>query len=87
MSEFEIILAPELKKKLKNPEKYYSPEVCQEIEHFLEFLKKDGQLTRTDFYDTNTQVISGLTCNLFYRPNFQTKKVLLSKWARKFTTM
>jgi hypothetical protein len=77
MSEFEIILAPELQNKLKNPEKYYSPEVCQEIEHFLGFLKKDGQLTKTDFYDTNTQLISGLTCNLFYRPNFPNKKVLL----------
>src|SRR5690242_11694974 len=77
MREFEITTAPELQKKLKNREKYYSSEACQEIEHFLEILKKHGQVSKTDFYDINTHVIKGITCKIFYRPNFSKKQVLL----------
>lgn len=74
---FKISADPRLQKELSNPEKYYPPEVCYELNQFLEILKRDGHLSKTDFYDVNTNKISGVTCNLFYRPNFANKEVLL----------
>ncbi|MBD1834503.1 hypothetical protein H6F61_17820 [Cyanobacteria bacterium FACHB-472] len=74
---FKISADPRLQKKLNNPGKYYPPEVCYELNQFLEILKRDGHLSKTDFYDVNTNKISGVTCNLFYRPNFANKEVLL----------
>ena len=43
----------------------------------LDILKRDGQFSKTDFYDVNTHKISGRTCNLFYRPDFKKKTVLV----------
>jgi hypothetical protein len=40
-------------------------------------LKRDGHFSKTDFYDVNTNKISGVTCNLFYRPDFTKNEVLL----------
>ncbi|WP_193200375.1 hypothetical protein [Nostoc sp. MG11] len=74
---FEIASTPELQKKIKNLEEYYPPEVCHEINHFLEILKQDGHLSKTNFYDINTNEISGLYCNIFYKPCLEQKKVLL----------
>lgn len=74
---FEIIAEPELQERLKNLEKYYPREVCFELNQFLEILQRDGCLSKTDFYDLNTHKASGVTCNLFYRPNLEKKEVLL----------
>jgi hypothetical protein len=74
---FKICADPELQKKLNHPEKYFPSEVCQELNQFLEILKRDGQFSKTDFYDVNTNKISGVTCNLFYRPDFAKYEVLL----------
>ena len=74
---FKICADPELQKKLNHPEKYFPSEVCQELNQFLEILKRDGQFSKTDFYDINTNQISGVTCNLFYRPDFAMHEVLL----------
>ncbi|MBE9102478.1 DUF7226 domain-containing protein [Vacuolonema iberomarrocanum] len=66
---FELICADaELKKKLRNPEEFYPPEVCQELDFILSSLRKHGQLARTDFYDINTHRISANTFYFFYRP-------------------
>lgn len=74
---FKICTALELQKKLNNPEKFFPSEVCQELNQFLEILKRDGQFSKTDFYDVNTNKISGVTCNLFYKPDFAKNEVLL----------
>lgn len=74
---FKISAALALQKKLNNPDTYYPPEVCQELNQFLEILKRDGHLSKTDFYDVNTNEISGVTCNLFYRPDFANNEVLI----------
>jgi len=82
---FTIVCAgSDLQERLQNPEKYYPPEVCQELNVFLQILKRDGQLSKTDFYDLNTHCISGRTLNLYYRPNsvigktqFPQKEVLI----------
>ncbi|MBD2505092.1 DUF7226 domain-containing protein [Anabaena azotica] len=74
---FELVSAPELQKKIKNLEKYYPPEVSQEVKHFLEILEKDGHLSKTNFYDINTNEISGLYSNIFYKPVLEENKVIL----------
>jgi hypothetical protein len=74
---FTIRAELELQKKLKNPEEYYPPEVCAEMDQSLEILKRDGQFSKTDFYDINTNKVSGITCNLFYRPDLAKKEVLI----------
>ncbi|MDZ8070434.1 MAG: hypothetical protein RMY64_33305 [Nostoc sp. DedQUE08] len=74
---FEIVSTTELQNKIKNLQGYYPPEACQEINHFLEILKQDGHLSKTNFYDINTNEIAGLYCNLFYKPYLEEKKVLL----------
>jgi hypothetical protein len=74
---FNIKAESELQKQLNNLEDYYPPEVCVEINQYLEILKRDGQFSKTDFYDVNTNKIPGLTCNLFYRPDFAKKEVLI----------
>ncbi|MFB8788814.1 MAG: hypothetical protein U7123_08185 [Potamolinea sp.] len=74
---FKICADPELQKKLNNPERYFPSEVCPELNQFLEILKRYGQFSQTDFYDINTNKISGVTCNLFYKPDFAKEEVLL----------
>ncbi|MFM6003520.1 MAG: hypothetical protein ACKPB7_09610, partial [Sphaerospermopsis kisseleviana] len=74
---FTIKADSELQKHLNNLEKHYPPEVCLEINHFIEILKRDGQFSKTDFYDVNTNKISGSACNLFYRSNLANKEVLI----------
>jgi hypothetical protein len=74
---FNIKADSELQKQLNNLQKYYPPEVRLEINHFIDILKRDGQFSKTDFYDVNTHKISGLSCNLFYRSNFANKEVLI----------
>jgi len=74
---FKICADRELEEKLNNPEKYFPSEVRRELNQFLEILKRDGQFSKTDFYDINTNKISGITCNLFYRPNFAKHELLL----------
>ena len=74
---FKICADPDLQKKLNNLEKFFPSEVCRELNHFLEILKRDGQFSKTDFYDINTHKVLGITCNLFYRPNFAKNEVLL----------
>lgn len=77
---FEITYAdPELEKKVKNSEKYYPPEVCRELDFFLNTLRKDGQLSKTDFYDINTQRVSLSTLYLFYRPNIVRSNDIFTK--------
>lgn len=74
---FKICADPELQKKLNNSEKYYPTEVSQELNQFLEILKTDGHFSKTDFYDVNTNKVSGVTCNLFYKTDFAKHEVLL----------
>lgn len=74
---FKIKAEPQVQKKLTNPEEYYPPEVCQELNQYLEILMRDGHFIKTDFYDVNTNVICGVTCNVFYRPDLTRKEVLL----------
>ncbi|MFM6309251.1 MAG: hypothetical protein ACKPGB_13425, partial [Dolichospermum sp.] len=74
---FNIKAESELQKQLNKLEDYYPPEVCVEFNQFLEILRRDGQFSKTDFYDVNTNQISGLTCNLFYRPDFEKGEVLI----------
>ncbi|MDB9305087.1 hypothetical protein PN488_11975 [Nodularia spumigena CS-591/12] len=74
---FNIKAESELQKQLNNPQDYYPPEVCVEINQFVEILRRDGQFSKTDFFDLNTNKISGLTCNLFYRPDFAKEEVLI----------
>jgi len=70
-------IGSDLQARLKHPEAFYPPEVCQELTHFLEILQRDGHFSRTEFYDVNTNKISAVTFNLFYRPDFNGKKVLV----------
>lgn len=74
---FNIKAESELQKQLNKPGDYYPPEVCVEFNQFLEILRRDGQFSKTDFYDVNTNQISGMTCNLFYRPDFEKGEVLI----------
>lgn len=67
----------ELQQKLKNPEEFYPSEVCQELNQFLEILKQNGSCSKTDFYDVNTNRISAITFNLYYRSDFAKKEVLV----------
>lgn len=78
---FEIRFAgSELQQKFQYAERYYPPEVCQELRLILSILQKNGQFTRTDFYDTNTERISAETFYLFYRTNVIRKgKRILNK--------
>jgi hypothetical protein len=66
-----------LQKQLSNMEASYPPEVCQELSSILRILQRDGQFTRTDFYDINTNRISAATCYLFYRSDFEREEVLI----------
>jgi hypothetical protein len=59
-----------LKQELEKPEGIYPVEVCEEIAEFIAILKRDGQFTKTDFFDSNTHRVSGRTLYLFYRPQF-----------------
>lgn len=74
---FKLVSTLELQKKTKNLEDYYPPEACQEIKHFLEILVQDGHLSKTNFYDINTNEIAGLYCNIFYKPHLKQNKVIL----------
>ncbi|MEQ9553222.1 MAG: hypothetical protein RIM23_26820 [Coleofasciculus sp. G3-WIS-01] len=74
---FKICADPKLQEKLNNPQKYFPSEVCQELNQFLKVLERDGQFTKTDFYDINTNKIPGITCSLFYRPDFVKGEVLI----------
>jgi hypothetical protein len=65
----------ELQQKLKTLQ--YPDEVVQELSHFLEILQRDGHIIRTDFCDINTNKISAVTFNLFYRTDFSKKEVLI----------
>jgi hypothetical protein len=64
-----VCVDPDLKRKLEDPRAAFPPEVAQELASYLEVLKRDGQVSKTDFYDTNTHRISANTFYLFYRPN------------------
>jgi hypothetical protein len=66
-------VSSELSQKLQNPEKFFPPEVSQELVRFLEILQRDGQFTRTNFYDVNTHHVSGEYLHLFYRPQIVRK--------------
>ncbi len=77
MSKFTILVDQETQEKINNPEKYFPPEACAEIKYFIQILERDGQLTKTDFYDINTNKISGVAVNLFYRVNFTKNQVLI----------
>jgi len=74
---FKILTSNEVQNRLKNLEKEYPCEVRSEIKHYIEILQRDGIMSKTDFYDTNTNKISGFACNIFFRTNFQKKEVLI----------
>lgn len=61
---FNIKADSELQKQLNNLQKYYPPEVRLEINHFIDILKRDGQFSKTDFYDVNTHKIFVLQIQL-----------------------
>ena len=68
---FNLVYAnSKLKQELEEPKGLYPVEVCEEIAELIKILKRDGQLTKTDFFDSNTHRVSGRTLYLFYRPQF-----------------
>jgi len=75
---FKIVAAPDVQKKLNNLKENYPVEVCEEVRHFIGILKREGNVRGTNFYDINTNEISGLTCKIFFRiyPEQKTVSIL-----------
>lgn len=74
-----VYVNSKLKQELENPEAIYPVEVCKEVSELIAILKRDGQLTKTDFFDSNTHRISGRTLYLFYRPQIISPKSNVSQ--------
>lgn len=62
---------PDLKSKIENLEKHYPDEVCCELPHFLKGLKRDGQVSGTDYFRGGINRISARTFFLHYVPDRQ----------------
>lgn len=62
---------PHLEEKLEAPQKHYPEAMCQELYPFIEALKRDGRISRTDYYRGNINRISANTFTLYYVPDLQ----------------
>lgn len=67
----------ELQEKIENADKHYPNEVCQELPQFLDGLRRDGQISGTDYFSGNINRISAKTFCLHYRSDPQRQVVKL----------
>lgn len=56
----------ELKEKIENADEHYPDEVCGELPQFLDGLRRDGQVSGTDYFRGNINRISARTFYLHY---------------------
>jgi hypothetical protein len=66
-----------LKNKVENPQKQYPDEVCQELPQFIQRLRKDGQMSGTDYFMGGINRISAKTFVLDYLSDFDNGVVKL----------
>lgn len=52
---------------------HYPPEVCQELPQFLEALKRDGQISRVEYFRGNINKIAAKTFELHFISNYDQK--------------
>lgn len=68
----------ELKEKIENADEHYPDEVCGELPQFLDGLRRDGQISGTDYFRGNINRISARTFYLHYvsDPQIQVVKLI-----------
>lgn len=67
----------ELKEKIEGAGRYYPEEVCRELPQFLDGLRRDGQISGTDYFRGNINRISARTFHLHYVSDPQKQVVKL----------
>lgn len=67
----------EFKKKIESADKHYPDEVCQELPPFLNGLRRDGQISGTDYFRGDINRISARTFYLHYVSDPQRQVVKL----------